>query len=254
MVCLDDADKDCLLKFVKSNGAHEYATSYVNLRLSALRTFYAWAYKNRLCSSNLILEYKKSKINHIALPVDENEEDSDDSITVLSPEEHEILLNLKPAQEFTAIRNKCIVNLILDTALYAEELINLQITSLDIKNGYIDIVDTNRERRVGVSTVCLQNCIDWLKVRESILPHNINCLFLFFTKSFERLTKRRLHTIISQYLINAGIAKKHLGADVLRQTSICNLFRNQKTIEEIQQITGIQTLARLERYRRTVVE
>jgi site-specific recombinase XerD len=253
VLSLNDISQEMTIKFVKLKGDKKYAKAYVNLRLSALNVFYTWAYKNRLCNNHLILEYKKSKLNNYVLynSKESSVDDTNSTIVFLQHEDQEKILNFKVAQEFTAIRNKCIVELILAGAIYASEIIYLLSDDLNLKKGYIDIIDTNRERRVWLNTsICLKSCIDWLNFREETLSSQNNiCQFLFFTKNFEQLTKRRLYEIISQYLLSAGIVKERLGSDVLRQTAICNMFRDQMTIEEVQQATGIQTLSILEKYR-----
>jgi site-specific recombinase XerD len=247
--CLSHAEYGMMIKFAKFRGDKKYAAAYVNLRLSALKTFYTWAYKNHICNNHLILEYKKSRLNNSLLSVEEKNENSAPIIS-LQPEEQEMLLNVVIENEFTVVRNKCIVELILASAISAAEVVCAPFTALNLKKGYIDIVDTNRERRVVLDTsICLQSCDKWLKFRKNALPSKNHCPFLFFTKNFEQLTKRMLYNIVSQYLLKTGVVKEHLGADILRQTAICNMFRNQQTLEEVQKATGIQTLLRLEKYR-----
>lgn len=250
---LNEAGQGILLKFAKFRGSQEYSTAYLNLRMSALKTFYTWAYKNRYCNNHPILEYRKSKLNHSILAPDKDDEELNDIVSLLPEEQGQLLVVMAKNADFAAIRNKCIVELILASALYAEEIVCLNYADLNLKKGYIDIANQNSERRVKLDiTICQISCNAWLKCRNKMLTQNNehnDCQFLFFTKNFEQLTKRWLYEIISQYLLKAGIIKEHLGADVLRQTAICNMFRIGKTIEEIQQATGIQTLARLEKYR-----
>lgn len=248
---LNDAGQDLMLKFVKFKGEQKYAIAYVNLRLSALKTFYTWAYKNRLCSNHLILDFKKAKLNTTILGVGDGINNASETI-ILSDEELASLLKTM-GQGFTEIRDKCIVELILASAMYAEEVVSLPASALSLKDGYIEIENTNRARRIPIDmSICPDSCKEWLRLRNEMLSAEHQCSFLFFSKDFAPLTKRNLHKIISQYLTRAGMKKERMGADVLRQTAIVKMFKQGKTLEEIQRITGIQTLASLEKYRRTV--
>lgn len=250
---INDVDQGLMVKFARFKGNREYANAYFNLRISALKAFYTWAYKNRVCSRHLILEYRKNKLVKTILSGNESNCDKS-SITILQAEERQKLLNNCVENEFMAIRNKCIVDLILASALSATEIITLPLSALNLDHGFIDIVDTSKERRVKIDiALCRQSTNDWLKIRNNTLSEQNPCQLLFFTKNFEQLTKRMLHKIVSKYLLRVGITKEHLGPDVLRQTAICYMFKNQRTLEEVQQATSIQTLARLEKYRQISV-
>jgi len=201
------------------------------------------------------LEYKKAQLNRTILAADDDGAENASPIILLQPHEQEKLVSMTAENEFAAIRNKCIVELILASALYANEVICLHLAELNLKISYVDVIDSKHDRRVALNMdICEQSCKAWLKLRKKTLSGNDNCSFLFCTKNFEQLSKRRLYEIVSQYLLKAGVVKEHLGADVLRQTAICNMFMMDKTLEEVQQATGIQTLARLEKYRYAAYE
>jgi len=194
-----------------------------------------------------MLDYRKAKIKTKTYP--EKAAENQNELIILTPEEQRSLLNVATNDSFTAIRNKCIVSIILATALYAEEVINLLIDNLELESGYIDICNkTNKKRRVPINLrACKLACRDWLEVRTNVLSKRKSSL-LFFTDDIQPITKRTLYRIISKVMIEAGIDKAHLGPEVLRQTAIVNMLSSGKTIEEVQAITGIKTLKNIQKY------
>jgi len=247
---IKDVDRGLLLKFFTKRGDKLYAQKYISMRQSALNVFYAWAYNNRYCQTNPMLDYQKAKIKTKSYP--EKVAGKPDELTVLTPEEQQMLLKAAANDDFVTTRNKCIISLVLATALYAEEVINLRIDDLDLnsKKSYINICNkTNKKRRVPIDLrACKLACQDWLETRTNTL-HNRKSNLLFFTDTTMRsITKRTLHRIVSKSILDAGIDKEHLGPEVLRQTAIANMLSSGKTIEEVQTITGIKTLKYIQKY------
>lgn len=244
---IKDVDRGTLVNFLAKRGSKRYAQKCIELRQSALNVFYAWAYTNRYCQTNPMIDYRKAKIQTKAYP--KKSVEKSDEITVLTPEEQRMLLNVVTNNEFTTIRNKCIISIILTTALYAEEVISLLVDDIDLEKGHVDICNKQgKERRVPITLrSCKLACQDWLEIRTNALCKRKSNL-LFFTDEVGSITKRSLHRIISKSMLGAGIEKAHLGPEVLRQTAIANMLSSGKTIEEIQTITGIKTLKNIQKY------
>jgi site-specific recombinase XerD len=250
---LKDVSNDLLIQFITKRGPKLYAQANINLRLSALYLFYAWAHANRYCQTNPVIEHKKTKLNtkHFPKKILESDDGVQDDIIILTPKELEALLNTKGKDSFTTARNRFVIDLILAGALYAEEVIGLLAKDINLKKGYITVCNKKRGRRVQMNSQVSKSCQKWLIIRASTLC-TIKLPFLFFTDKAKPITKRELHRIISKCMIEAGINKEHLGPEVLRQTAISNMLSSGKTIEEVQTITGIKTLKNIQKYQRAV--
>lgn len=250
---IKDVNKELLLRFLTLRGDKPYAQNYISMRQSALNVFYAWAYNNKYCQINPMLDYRKSKIS--TKPYPKKVTENPDEITILTPEEQQVLLNVATSDNFITTRNKCIISIILAAALYAEEVINLLINDTDLEQGYVDIRNKkNKKRRVLINLrACKLACQDWLGVRANTLRNRKSNL-LFFTDDIRPITKRTLYRIVSKAMIDGGIDKEHLGPEVLRQTAIANMLSSGKTIEEVQAITGIKTLRNIQKYYPTIFE
>lgn len=238
-------DRGLLLNFITRKADKLYAQNYINMRQSALSVFYAWAHSNKYCQNNPMLDYRKAKISTKPYPqkVIKNLEE----ISMLTPKEQQTLLSTA-GDDFTATRNRCIIYIILATALYAEEAIGLLINEIDLEQGYVDISKKNKKRRVPINLrACKSACRKWLEVRANTLCNRKSNL-LFFTNEIRPITKHTLHRIVSKAMTEARIDKEHLGPEVLRQTAIANMLGSGKTIEEVQAITGIKTLKNIQKY------
>ena len=248
---LNEVNTDLLIAFLQMRKNKPYSTSYINLRLAALSMFFNWAYTKRYCTQNPIIVYKRSKIDTKRL-IDDEVSREIPSPVLLSLDEQQIIFNAKADESFASIRNKCIVELILASGLYAEEVTHLTLESLHLKEGYIDIPgEDEQSRRTPLQLlICKESCSKWLKMRrELLLDKAADLPLLFFTQQLTPLTKRMLYKITSQMMNSLNIDKKRIGPEILRQTAICNMLRNGWAFEDVQKYTGIKTLAILEKYR-----
>ena len=255
---LNDVNLDLIFKFFRFRKDKKYSANSIEYRKSVIYLFFQWAYTNAHCRRNLIIEHRKIKLNQKAV-LYKKEPPFLIAKDLLSQEEQNKILNFKiDNNNFIAIRNKCIVLLILASALYAEEVIDLLKTSLNLDDGFLDVInEETKKRRIRLDlSLCGQSCSNWLSIRNILLTEKAkkDCPELFFTINnpiplTKRITKRMLHKITSQFLRAMGIDKTHLGPEMLRQTAICNMIRRHLTLEEIQANTGL-SIAKVDKYRR----
>lgn len=237
---LKNVSEELLRKFITTRGGKPYAQANINLRQSALGLFYGWAHANRYCLTNMMLEYKKTKINQTVFP---KKPIIQAKPVVLTPEEQLRLINM-PGDDFITLRDKCMINTILISGLYAKEMVKLLIDDIDLEGGYIKY--TNRQIPIDLE-LCEDMYREYLLARPITGP-DPDAALLFVNKKAQPLNKQVLYRVVSKAMTAAGINKKQQGADILRQTAICNMFAAGKTMEEVRAITGISTLKNLQKY------
>ena len=140
--------------------------------------------------------------------------------------------------------------MILASGLFAEEIIHLALTDLDLDSGQVNITgDDRRERQVRLDrALCEKACRHWLQAREQTAS-GVECRpHLFITQQGASLSKRTLYKIVSEHMMAAGMQKARIGPEVLRQTAIWNMFQRGLSLEEVRQNTGIKTFTQLEKY------
>jgi site-specific recombinase XerD len=251
---LNDLDQDFLHAFIfmKSDGT-PYAPASVKVRIAALGLFFGWAFNSHYARQDLIVMYKKARIR--SKPLTGKPGKLTTALTIFSVAEQQALLSLKTDDSFTAIRTRCLITLILATALFIEEVVNLQESALQLDKGYVEISDNNkRARRIDLAnTFCKEASDAWLKIRAQTIGAKGKTSLAFFTPDLMPLNRHILYRNITEYLRQAGIEKDKCSPEILRQTAICNMFCNGKTVAEVQLLTGIKTLAQLELYQRAAI-
>ena len=252
---LKNINHELLYNFIISRGDKKYAKAYIQLRESALDLFFAWAKKYKHCPSNPITDFRKIKLHLKPFPKKGAKLDRT-TVTILTTDEQELLLDTianrtGDFEEYIILRNKCMITLILATAIYAEELINLSIHDIDLTTGIIGINSRqNKKRSIWLDLKTRAYLKEWLFARNEALSNsaNINEPLLFLSNNLNPLNKRDLHRIIANAMQLSGITKEKLGPEVLRQTAIYEMFQSGKTLEEVQEITGIATFVNLKKY------
>lgn len=242
---INNINYEIFIQFIQTRKNFTYSFSSQKIRLSTLKLFFLWCSINKYTYNNPINEYKKYQLNIPSIL--EKKAKIETEIIVLSNKEKLQLLNRKLDSNFINIRNKCIINLLLNTAMYSHELINLTIEDINLKNNFLIVKSTNKERQIKLSHDLCKSFHMWLHERKKFVNNKqINTLFL--TNKIKKISKRTLHRIISKCLLNSGIKKPHIGAEILRHTAIHNMLSMNKTVETIQSITGMKTLKNIQKY------
>lgn len=239
---LKNIDRDFLYQFasIKKDGGCYSAASLI-LRLAALNLFYSWAYRIGYANKNLVIEHRKFKLNQ----KNTKAEKQIYTTTLLTSQEEAKLLAFIP-NDFTKIRDKCIVTLILSTAIYAEELFNLKIKDLNLNNSTLKISE-GKCRILNLNWAAQKAAQEWFIIRNSVVTDE-NFDLLFFSRKFTPFSRVLLYKTITEYMKAAEVDASKFGIEVLRQTAICNNINSGKTLEEMKELTGINTLANLEKY------
>jgi len=247
---LNDISQKRLYQFIHQYQQKTYSKTWVRVKVASLQLFFRWAYENKYCREQPMVTYKKNKIAHVPLTAGEDEQ-PDERIILTNKEQQRLTRYLATVdkEDVLAIRNRCIILLILATGLFAAELVALFTDDLSLKSGYIIVRNnTNRIRKINVDiNLCRNSCKEWLSKRNELLG-NDKQPFLFITQHLQPISLRSLYNIVADTLLHAGIIKKRAGAEVLRQTAIFNRLKNGASLETIRQEYGINTLAQIERY------
>lgn len=247
---LNDIDTGFLHQFIafKPN-KKPYAPASINQRIAALDLFFTWAYELNYCRTNPVLAYKKSKLQPRPLKSRLVKVNLSTPNFLNDTEINNLFHQMQKNSGFFSLRDAAIIELILASGLYAEEIINLEFKNLNIKKGVVKIRgEGKRERNVNIENrYPLTFCKQWIKCRQKFLGKGEHTL-LFFTQRMKPMTKALLYQQISFYLQKAKIHKSQKGPDILRQTAIFNMLKSGITVEQVQANIGHKHLLSLERY------
>jgi site-specific recombinase XerD len=226
------------------------AFTTINRRLNALRSFYAWAYKNQKLQHNPMNDIQDIK------SADEDHE----KIMWLTEDEFEDLLHrvrktpvksraVDPEEKYR--RDRAIIYLLTYAGLRVDELSNLKITDLDLELRRIRILGKGRKlRTVPMSNTLWYELHDWLTFRAEMANKKEvveDSPYVFYSQRSPRFTVRGIQAMIESY----SLPKKKLTPHMFRHT-FCKwmLKATNNDIEKVRRLAGHSNISTTARYLR----
>lgn len=203
--------------------------------LATLRSFYRFLlYHNYIDSDPTeLLEGPKKEMH---LPV------------VLSVEEIDRLTAAIDLSSNEGHRNRAIIEMLYGSGLRVSELVNLQLSKMYRKEGYMVILGKgSKQRLVPISPVAEEWFGYWLQDRSrwKIEPQCEDLAFL--NRNGRQLTRAMVFTIIKRLCEKAGI-EKNISPHTLRHSFATHLLQNGADLRIIQQLLGHEELSTTEIY------
>jgi len=156
----------------------------------------------------------------------------------LSAEECRALLAASEQQPsaFLAFRDKAILTLMLFTGIRRSEVLNLQVSALDLTQKTVQIIHAkgHKSRLIPLADDAVLALRDWLELRPA------NCLhdFVFTTQWGARLGRRGLTTCLRRALARARIRRPGITPHKLRHSFACLMLQNGCDLFSLQQMLG----------------
>lgn len=238
-VGLIQADSDVVRGWVVSLMDQKLSATSVNRKLSSLKSFYRFLQK--------IGEIKKTPLNNVkgpktkkAIPSFVNYSDIKD------------ILDDETNTEFSAVRNRIIVELFYMTGIRREELIGLNDLDVDLDKGEIRVLGKrNKERIVPISDKTVRLLSSYLLVRNKSVEKYSDS---FFVKEdggslYPMLVYRVVHSSLS-WIPTLKKASPH----ILRHSFATSMLNGSAGINSVKEILGHESLASTEIYTHTSFE
>lgn len=209
-------------------------------RLSGLRRFYDFLEKNKYVKYNpfIAMTSPKAEIKYPSVLFVEQ-------ITQLLEE------NAKRQDELM-IRDQAILELLYDSGVRGSELVNIDISDIDIRNRSIKIFGKGSKERIVVFSESCQNAIKkyynelrpklLYKSKEEDIPSA-----LFLNNQGGKLTLRGLEYILKQITVKIGIPLD-LHPHILRHSFATNLLENGADLRTIQEMLGHASISTTQIY------
>lgn len=144
-------------------------------------------------------------------------------------------------------RNKAIIETLYGCGLRVSELVNLHLTDIHRKEGYVMVTGKgNKQRLVPIGTRTLRE-IDLYLPSRGRLPaiHDQNILFL--NRRGRRLTRAMIFTIIKDLAARAGIRKK-ISPHTFRHSFATHLIEGGADLRAVQEMLGHESILTTEIY------
>jgi integrase/recombinase XerD len=203
--------------------------------LSGIKSFYHFlVYKNKL--DNDPTELLESPKIGLYLP------------EVLTTDEIDAIVQCIDLSKPLGQRNKAIVETLYGSGLRVTELINLQLSRINIQEGYMLVEGKgSKQRLVPLSPTSIQQIENWLLDRNLMQIKKGNEDFLFLNQRGAKLTRAMIFEIVKVLTEQAGIRKK-VSPHTFRHSFATHLLENGANLRAIQQLLGHESITTTELY------
>lgn len=220
---IENISKEHIRLYLKELSKINSSTS-ITRKLVSLRMFFAFLVKDKLIDVNIMNDFDLPKI-YKKLPV------------VLSEQEMQEILDSIVIEDHLSSRNRCMLELMYATGLRVSELINLNVSSVNIYMGYIKVIGKgNKERIVPIGAVAKKILGDYLNnYREEFIKKESS--LLFFNNHGNKMSREEFYIILKQIIRQTSVNKK-VSPHTIRHSFATHLLENGADLRSIQELLG----------------
>lgn len=220
---IEDISKEHIRLYLKKLSQTNSATS-ITRRMVSLRMFFTFLMKEKIIDVNIMSSFDLPKINK-RLP------------TVLSVQEMQEILDSIVIDDHLSSRNRCMLELMYATGLRVSELINLNVSSVNIYMGYIKVIGKgDKERIVPISDIAKKILDEYLNhYREKFIKKESS--LLFFNNHGNKLSREEFYLILKQVIKQTSVNKK-VSPHTIRHSFATHLLENGADLRSIQELLG----------------
>lgn len=225
LTTMQQAGKDAIMSYLFQLQLNGRSPATISRRLAAIKSYYRFAVNEGLIDKDPAQELESPKPAQ-RLP------------RVLGVEEVDILLSQPVIGEPAGLRDKAMLELLYATGLRVSELVSLDITNLNLENGFIRCFGKgSKERMVPVGDVAARFLREYLDRSRRKLDKTGATSALFVNHRGQRLTRQGFWKIIKKYAKKAKI-NTVITPHTLRHSFATHLLENGADIRAVQEMLG----------------
>lgn len=225
LVTLKQAGKDAIMSYLFQLQLHGRSPATISRHLAAIKSYYRFAVNEGLVKKDPAQDLESPKPAQ-RLP------------RVLTIEEVDLLLRQPLIGEPAGLRDKAMLELLYATGLRVSELISLDITSLNLENGFIRCFGKGaKERMIPLGDVAARCLREYLGRGRCKLEKTKTTPALFVNHRGQRLTRQGFWKIIKKYAHKAKI-NTEITPHTLRHSFATHLLENGADIRSVQEMLG----------------
>jgi len=213
----------------------EISNRTINRKISTLNSFYKFLLKLELITQNPLEKHKALKVKkNIQIPFSEKEMET-------------VLNALKNETSFEGVRNRLIVELFYATGIRRIELVQLQLTDIDLSNQTLKVLGKrNKERYIPLIPSVLETIKTYLSLRINIESIR-DTSHLFLTKKGIKIYERLVYRIINDYFSKAS-TKVKTSPHIIRHSFATHLLNQGANLNAVKELLGHSSLAATQVY------
>lgn len=167
---------------------------------------------------------------------------------VLSLEEVEIILHSIDLSKPFGHRNRAMIETLYSCGLRVSELINLKISNLYLKDGFIKVEGKgSKQRLVPIGEIAINQIVNYYNIRKKGKVSKEAEDILFLNRSGKKLTREMVFIIIKSVAQEAGI-EKNISPHTFRHSFASHLIENGADLRAVQEMLGHESILTTEIY------
>ena len=198
--------------------------STISRNLASIRAFYQFLVKNRKAKKDPTIGVQSPKIEKKAP-------------SILTSKEVELLLDQPSNVDLKGIRDKAMLEFAYATGMRVTEIISLNISDVNLVEGYVRCNKANKARTIPLGTLSLKALTEYVKKARPVLIKDDSTQALFVNINGSRLTRQGFWKIVKYYKEQAHISKE-ITPHVLRHSFASHLLQNGADLKSIQTMLG----------------
>jgi site-specific recombinase XerD len=213
-------------------------------RHAGLSALWTWAHEERLVDKHIVREVQAPKPDRRAI-LPYTEDDVKAMLAACTRSQPYVRPGKRKChnQRPTALRDRAIIVLLIDTGLRASELCSLRIRDLDLKNQRLMVMGKGRKQRLlPIDARTAQLIWRYLATREK--PRDAD--FLFVTRTNRPLNRHNLRHMLQRIGKRAGV--QNVTVHRFRHTFAIQYLRNYPNTYALREMLGHETLDMVQRY------
>ena len=209
------------------------SVSTVSRMISSIKSFHDYLFFSGKCKSDPTRNIKKPKLKQ-------------ETVDILTEDEINSLLAFPKLDKPRLIRDKAIFEILYGTGIKVSELVEMNISDIDLDIEYIYCNSGKNQRVIPISDITKIYLEKYLnESRSKIAKENETALFV--NSLGGRFTRQGLWKLIKKYALEANI-NKNINPSMLRHSFAIHLINNGANIAVVSKILGNSNLSSLQNY------
>jgi site-specific recombinase XerD len=255
LINLLDLSEDRILKIIQKYVSilkleKNQSNRGINRKLSAIKKFFLFAFKNGLTNkniSNLIEMLKTPKTLPKAISVSDLKQFILNIDLVI--DSNKKLSSFK--KNFLKVRNRLIIYFLFFTGVRVSELVNIKINEIDFESNTIKVLGKGNKERIVIFSDELKDLInEYLTIRKDFIKDNE---YLFISLRKKRITPRMIQ-ILFKKLSKLVMKSFNITPHVLRHTFATVMLSNGADIVSIKELLGHSSLSTTQIYTKVSIQ
>lgn len=216
-------DKD-LDKYIKELGDNGFKSATISRNIASLKAFFHYLSNEDLIDKDPTGKLKSPKIEK-KMP------------EILTMTEVVSLLEQPSGDSPKEVRDKAMLELLYATGIRVSELINLDMSDVNIQMSYINCHDGNKSRTIPYGKEARAALIKYLDGSRSAIVDNRESTILFANCSGQKMSRQGFWKLIKHYAKKAGI-ETDITPHTLRHSFAAHLVENGADLRSVQEMLG----------------